>query len=319
MNILITGVCGFIGFSLAEELMKTKNTIIGVDNINNYYSKKLKQKRLSILKKKKNFKFILADINNYKKIVKETKKIKIDIIFNFAAQAGVRYAVKNPKSYIHSNVEGFKNLIKFALYKKPKKFIFASSSSVYGDAKKYPVKEDDSLNPKNLYAKTKKFNEEYSKKMLKNTDIKVIGLRLFTIYGEWGRPDMLILKFLKLAKQKKIFELNYNGNLYRDFTYIKSAVKLIKILSILDLKKDYDVFNICSSKPIKVIKIIDKLKISTKYQNIKNISMNKHEVYKTYGSNKKILKKIKIKNIFVPINIGVKRTINWFKKYEDLL
>ena len=155
--------------------------------------------------------------------------------------------------------------------------------------------------------------------MLKNTDIKVIGLRLFTIYGEWGRPDMLILKFLKLAKQKKIFELNYNGNLYRDFTYIKSAVKLIKILSILDLKKDYDVFNICSSKPIKVIKIIDKLKTSTKYQNIKNISMNKHEVYKTYGSNKKILKKIKIKNIFLPIHIGVQRTINWFNKYENLL
>jgi len=119
--------------------------------------------------------------------------------------------------------------------------------------------------------------------------------------------------------QKKVFELNYNGNLYRDFTYIKSAIKLIKILSILDLKKDYDVFNICSSKPIKVIKIIDKLKISTKYQNIKNISMNKHEVYKTYGSNKKILKKIKIKNIFLPIHIGVQRTINWFNKYEKLL
>lgn len=319
MNILITGVCGFIGFSLAEELMKTKNKVIGVDNINNYYSKKLKKKRLSILKKKKNFKFILSDINNYKKIIKKTKKIKIDIIFNFAAQAGVRYAAKNPKSYIHSNVDGFKNLVKFVLYKKPKKFIFASSSSVYGDSKKYPVKEDDNLNPKNLYAKTKKFNEEYSKKILKNTNIKVVGLRLFTIYGEWGRPDMLILKFLKIAKQKKVFELNYRGNLYRDFTYIKSAIKLIKTLSIVDLNKNYDVFNICSSKPIKIIKIIDKLKISTKYQNIKNVSMNKHEVYKTYGSNKKILNKLKIKNIFLPINIGVKRTINWFNKYENLL
>ena len=129
--------------------------------------------------------------------------------------------------------------------------------------------------------------------MLKNTDIKVIGLRLFTIYGEWGRPDMLILKFLKHAKQKKIFELNHNGNLYRDFTYIKPAVKLIKNLSILNPKKNYDIFNICSSKPIKVKKIIDKLKKLTNYHNIKNITMNKHEVYKTYGSNKKILKKVK--------------------------
>jgi UDP-glucuronate 4-epimerase len=319
MNILITGACGFIGFSLAQELMKTKNKIIGVDNINNYYSKKLKRKRLSILKKKKNFKFILADINDYKKLVKETKKIKIDIIFNFAAQAGVRYAAKNPKSYIHSNVDGFKSVIKFVLYKKPKKFIFASSSSVYGDANKYPVEEDDALYPKNLYAKTKKFNEEYSKKILKNTDIKVIGLRLFTIYGEWGRPDMLIIKFLKLAKQKKFFELNYNGNLYRDFTYIKSAVKLIKNLSILNPKKNYDLFNICSSKPIKIIKIIDRLKKLTNYHNIKNISMNKYEVYKTYGSNKKILKKVKIKNVFVPINVGVNRTFDWFKKYKNLL
>ena len=319
MNILITGVCGFIGFSLADELLKSKNNIYGVDNINNYYSKKLKKKRLSILKNKKNFKFIFSDINNYKKIIKETENIKIDIIFHFAAQAGVRYAAKNPKSYYHSNVDGFKKIINFAHYKKPKKFIFASSSSVYGDAKKYPVKEEDNLDPKNLYAKTKKFNEEYSKKIFKNTAIKVIALRLFTIYGEWGRPDMLILKFLKLAKQQKPFELNYKGNLYRDFTYIKSAIKIIKILSKLDFKKNYQIFNICSSKPIKVMDIIVMLKKLTKYKNIKNISMNKHEVYKTYGANKKIITKTKVKKIFIPIGVGVKRTFNWYKKYEDLI
>jgi len=319
MNILITGVCGFIGFSLAEELMKTKNKIIGVDNINNYYSKKLKKKRLSILKKKKNFKFFLEDINNYKKLVRETKKIKIDIIFNFAAQAGVRYAAKNPKSYIHSNVDGFKSLIKFALYKKPKKFIFASSSSVYGDAKKYPVKENDNLNPKNLYAKTKKFNEDYAEKKFKETNIKVIGLRLFTIYGEWGRPDMLILKFLKLANQNKQFELNFEGNMYRDFTYIKSAIKMIKPLIKLKIKKKYQIFNICSSKPVKVNDIVKNLKEITKYKKIKNISMNKHEVYKTYGSNQKILRKVNLKNSFLPINKGVKKTFNWFLKYKKII
>jgi UDP-glucuronate 4-epimerase len=319
MNILITGVCGFIGFSLAEELMKTKNKIIGVDNINNYYSKKLKKKRLSILKKKKNFKFILADINNYKKLVKETKKIKIDIIFNFAAQAGVRYAAKNPKSYIHSNVDGFKNLIKFVLYKKPEKFIFASSSSVYGDAKKYPVKENDNLNPKNLYAKTKKFNEDYAEKKFKDTNIKVIGLRLFTIYGEWGRPDMLILKFLKLANHNKQFELNFGGNMYRDFTYIKSAIKMIKPLIKLKTKKKYQIFNICSSNPVKVNDIVESLKKFTNFKKIKNISMNKHEVYKTYGSNQKILRKINLKKNFLQINKGVKKTFNWFLKYKKII
>ena len=319
MNILITGVCGFVGFSLAEELLKSKNNIIGVDNINNYYSKKLKKKRLSILKKSKNFKFIFTDINNYKKIIKETKKTNIDIIFNFAAQAGVRYAVKNPRSYYHSNVDGFKNFLKFVIDKNPKKFIFASSSSVYGDATKYPVKENSKLKPKNLYAKTKKFNEEYAKKIFKDSDIKVIGLRLFTIYGEWGRPDMLILKFLKLAEQKKQFELNFKGNMYRDFTYIKSAIKIIKCLIRLDTSKKYQIFNICSSKPVKVFDIIESLKKITKYDNIKNISMNKSEVYKTYGSNAKILNKIQSKNNFLSINNGIKKTFDWFKKYKKLV
>ena len=319
MNILITGVCGFVGFSLAEELLKSNINIIGVDNINNYYSKVLKKKRLSILKEKKNFQFILCDINNYKKITNKTKKINIDIIFNFAAQAGVRYAAKNPKSYYHSNVDGFKNLIKFVKYKNPKKFIFASSSSVYGDEKKYPVKENNRLKPKNLYAKTKKFNEDYAKKKFKNTNIKVIGLRLFTIYGEWGRPDMLILKFLKLANQNKQFELNFEGNMYRDFTYIKSAIKMIKPLIKLKIKKKYQIFNICSSKPVKVNDIVKNLKEITKYKKIKNISMNKHEVYKTYGSNQKILKKINLKNSFLPINKGVKKTFNWFLKYKKII
>ena len=319
MNILITGICGFIGFSLAEELLKNKNNIIGVDNINNYYSKKLKKKRLAILKKNKNFKFILSDINNYKKILKETEKYNIDIIFNFAAQAGVRYAVKNPKSYYHSNVRGFKNFLNFVINKNPKKFIFASSSSVYGDAKKYPVKENTKLNPKNLYAKTKKFNEDYAKEKLKYTNIKVIGLRLFTIYGEWGRPDMLILKFLKTAEQKKVFELNYNGDLYRDFTHIKFAVRIIKSLIKLKITKKYQIFNICSSKPVKVLNIITKLKQITKYKNIKNISMNKHEVYRTYGSNHKVIKKTKMRGNILPINRGIEKTYEWFQRYKKLI
>ena len=319
MNILITGVCGFVGFSLAEELLKHNKNIIGVDNINGYYSKKLKKKRLSILKKKKNFQFILTDINNYKKIIEKTKKIKIDIIFNFAAQAGVRYAARNPRSYYHSNVEGFKNFIKFVICKNPSKFIFASSSSVYGDAKKYPVKENTRLKPKNLYAKTKKFNEDYAKSKFKNTDVKVIGLRLFTIYGEWGRPDMLILKFLKLADQNKQFELNFKGNMYRDFTYIKSVLRMITPLIKLKIKKKYQIFNVCSSKPVKVNDIVENLKKITKYKKIKNVSMNKHEVYKTYGSNQKILKRINLKNVFLPINKGVKKTFNWFLKYKKII
>ncbi len=320
MNILLTGVCGFIGFSLSKELLKnSKNNIYGVDNINRYYSRKLKKKRLEILNKKKNFNFIYSDINEEKKILKKLKNINIDIIFHFAAQAGVRYAVINPKSYIHSNVEGFKKILKIVLIKKPKKFIFASSSSVYGDAAKYPVIEESKLKPKNLYAKTKKFNEDYAYKILKKTKIKTIALRLFTIYGEWGRPDMLIFKFLDKVKNNKKFQLNNNGNMFRDFTYISSAVNLIKKIITFKPKKNFEIFNICSSSPIKVIDIIKYLEKRTKFKKIENISMNKLEVYKTYGENKKILKQMKIKKQFLSIETGLKKTFEWYKRNSHFI
>jgi UDP-glucuronate 4-epimerase len=321
MNILLTGCCGFIGYSVAQNLLKQKNIyLFGVDNINNYYSKNLKKKRLKLLQNNKNFLFIQTDINNKKKILKKISSQKIDCILHFAAQAGVRYAVKNPKSYIHSNVNGFKSIISIVKKIEPKSFIFASSSSVYGDAKKYPVTENDKMKPKNLYAKTKKFNEIFAFNELKKTKTKIIGLRLFTIYGEWGRPDMLIFKFLDYAKKKKIFELNNNGEMFRDFTYIKPAVKIIQKLIFFNHKKNFNIFNICSSQPIKVSSVIKKLATISKFSKIKKVPMNKLEVFKTYGSNKKVIKYLNIKNKnFLNFNLGLKQTANWFKKFHHLI
>jgi len=320
MNILITGAAGFIGFSLAQKLLKSKkSTVFGIDNLNNYYSQKLKKKRIAILNKNKNFNFIKSDINHYSKIIKKLKKVDIDLIFHFAAQAGVRYSVQNPKSYIHSNKTGFVNFLKVVKEKNPLKFIYASSSSIYGDAKKFPVSEKSKLNPKNLYARTKRFNESYVIKKLRNTKIKVLGLRLFTIYGEWGRPDMLILKFLECSKKNKIFELNNKGDHYRDFTYIHSAIKLILKITNIQQKKQFEIYNICSSRPVKVALIIKDLKKFTRFKKIKNVPVNKLEVYKTYGDNSKILNKVGKNFKFVKIKKGTKKTYNWFKKFGEFI
>ena len=190
-KILITGIAGFIGFSLAKKLLEKNNLqIIGIDNLNTYYSKKLKHKRLQILKKNKNFKFYKLDLINKEKLELLFKKNKFLAVFNFAAQAGVRYSYENPKSYTDSNIIGFINLIQVIKDYKIKKFIFASSSSVYGDEKPFPKSETSELNPINLYSLSKLSNEQFARSMSKLMNAKIIGLRFFTIYGPWGRPDM---------------------------------------------------------------------------------------------------------------------------------
>ena len=162
MNILITGCAGFIGYSLATKLLKKNNYFIyGIDNLNKFYSVKLKKKRLSLLARKKNFKFFKFDISNKKKIENIFNQNKFDIIFNFAAQAGVRYVLSNPEKFIKSNILGFHNLLDVSKKHKIKTFFYASSSSVYGDKNNYPVSEQSTLNPKNIYGISKKFNEEY--------------------------------------------------------------------------------------------------------------------------------------------------------------
>ena len=189
---------------------------------------------------------------------------------------------------------------------------YASSSSVYGDSKSFPLKENLILNPKNLYAKTKIKNEKDAKKFAKFYGKKIIGLRFFTVYGEWGRPDMLILKMLTCMDKNKHFELNNFGDHYRDFTYIEDVIKIL-ILLINKKKFNYSIYNICSSKPIFIKKAVNQFKKITKYNFIKNIKKNKLDVYKTYGDNKKIINLVKIKK-FTQFKKGLINTINWYKK-----
>ena len=317
-KILITGAAGFIGFSLCKKLLNNKNNeIIGIDNLNSYYSVKLKKERIKELKYKKNFRFFKLDLLEKSKLNDLFKKMKFKIVYNFAAQAGVRYSFENPESYINSNIIGFNNILNLIMKFKIKKFFFASSSSVYGDIGPFPKKENSKLNTLNTYSLSKLSNEIIAKSSSTQSKTQIIGLRFFSIYGEWGRPDMLILKYLLAAKNKKNFELFNYGNHYRDFTYIDDAIQMVLKLSISKINKKFDIFNICSSKPIRIteiLKIINSLNIKTK---VTKKPMHSADVFKTYGDNskvKKIVKKLNLTNY----KIGVPNTVKWYKKNKHL-
>ena len=253
-----------------------------------YYSVFYKKKRLSFLKDKKNFQFHKIDISNFKKLEGVFKKNKFDFVINLAAQAGVRYSISNPKEYMYSNILGFFNIIELSRIYKIKKIYYASSSSVYGESKKFPIKETTITHPKNIYSLSKKNNEEIAEIYSRYYNIQFIGFRFFTIYGEWGRPDMLILKYILKCANKDTFYLNNYGNHYRDFTYVKDVVENILILTGKKIRKRHEIFNICSNNPVSIKWVLDK--ISKEFGAPKIIKKPKQnaDVYKTHGNNKKI-------------------------------
>ena len=313
MTILITGAAGFIGNNFCIDFAnKFKNTkIISIDNINSYYSKKIKFNRLKRLKNFKNVKFFKIDLKNKLKLEKLFKKYKFNEVYNFAAQAGVRYSEKNPHAYIDSNITGFLNLIKLSKNSNVKKFFFASSSSVYGDSKRFPLSENEGLHPKNFYGITKKLNEDIAKRFFEDYKFKSVGLRFFTVFGEWGRPDMFLTKYLNAAYNKKIFYLNNYGDHIRDFTYMNDVTDLIIKLRKRKIEGS-DIYNICSNKPIHLKKVIKLLNPDTPIVKIKKLGFQKADVFKTHGNNNKIKKKTNFKK-FTNFNFALSKTHEWFK------
>ena len=203
----------------------------------------------------------------------------------------MRYSLENPQKYIDVNIHGFLNIINQTKINKIKNFIYASSSSVYGDSKKFPLKEDLHLNPKNIYGLSKKLNEQIAQIYSNQFNINCIGLRFFTIYGDWGRPDMFMLKLFKAYLGKKTFYLNNFGNHKRDFTYIHDVTAaLYKIIK--KIKKGHQILNICSNRPIKILDIINHFKKN--YINVKLTKMHRADVKDTHGSNKELKELIKI-------------------------
>jgi UDP-glucuronate 4-epimerase len=313
MKILITGSAGFIGYHFAKYFLKKNIKVIGIDNLNNYYSTKLKIIRLSILKKNKNFIFYKKDVIDYKSLKKIFSNHNITLIYHFAAQAGVRYSILHPRKYLDSNIKGFFNILEMCKDFGIKKLYYASSSSVYGDLKTFPVNENIYTKPKNFYSFSKKTNEDMAEIYSKLYKFKAIGLRFFTVFGEFGRPDMFIFKLLDCFYKKKLFKLNNYGNHTRDFTYINDAVNMVAKIKVKNIRL-HEIFNVCSNRPINLKKIIQIIYNYSGLPKIKKVSFQQADSLKTHGDNFKILKNTKFKN-FTNINLALKNTIHWYKNY----
>lgn len=326
--ILITGSAGFIGYHVAKFFLNKKFNIVGIDNINNYYDTDLKRDRIKDLKKNKKFIFYKIDISKETQLKKIFKKYKFKYVIHLAAQAGVRYSLKYPKSYITSNIVGFFNILNLSKEINVKHLIYASSSSVYGINEKYPFSESHQVDhPIQIYAATKRSNELMAHSYSALYNLKTTGLRFFTVYGPWGRPDMAIYKFTdSLLNRKTIYLYNYGKN-SRDYTYIDDAV--LAIYKIFSSKKKYhnskintgnsvfpyEVFNIGNNKKIcttKIIKILED--ISGKKANLKKIKYQPGEVLNTHSSTKKAYDFFKFKST-IPAKIGIERFFKWYVKY----
>ena len=330
-NIFVTGCAGFIGFHFCNKLLSENYFVIGIDNLNDYYDVKLKKSRLKILNSHKNFKFYKGDIKNFNKLQKIYKKKKFNKIIHLAAQPGVNYSFINPKSYIDNNLTGFSNILELARKIKCKHLLFASSSSVYGLNKKFPLKEIDNVDhPISTYAATKRSNELMAHVYSLNFGIKVTGIRFFTVYGPFGRPDMSILIFINNIFKKKKIKIYNNGNNFRDFTYIDDVVA--RLFFLLENKKSYNkaiklnympnesscnfrLINIGNSKLIKMtnlIKIIEKkLNLKAKKQYLPKL---RGDLQKTFADNKN-LKKMMKKFHITSYEDGIEKTINWYKDF----
>mgnify|MGYP001311805916 CR=1 FL=1 len=337
MKILITGVGGFIGFHTALRLLKQNKKVVGIDNINDFYDQKLKKDRIRILKKfsKQNFLFYKKDISKEKEIRKIFGKYKINVVINLAAQAGVRYSLKNPKEYLKSNIEGFFNIINFCKEFKVKRLVYASTSSVYGNNTQTPFKESHTADhPIQFYAATKRSNELIAHAYSSLYGMETIGLRFFTVYGPWGRPDMALFKFVKNIIKKKTIDVYNYGNHIRDFTYIDDIVNGIiltinskKIFYHKKIKKKifdpdisdckFRVLNIGSGNSttlLRYIEIIEKeLKITSKK---KYFSLQKGDIKKTLADINN-LKKFGYKPKIRP-ELGIKNFIEWYKSYYKI-
>jgi len=313
--ILITGCAGFIGFHLAQKLLKEKKKVIGIDNIDSYYSRSKKYQRLNIIKKYSNFKFLKVDLNNYNKINIVLKRYKIDLVIHLAAQPGVRISIKNPHNTLKQNLIPFINILELSRLKKVKKFIYASSSSVYGESKIYPFNEKDFQNiPVSVYGATKLSNEIIAESYSRNFNLKCVGLRFFTVYGPYGRPDMAYYSFLENLKNNKSIKVFNKGKMMRDFTFIDDVINGIMKVIQIKFKKNHDVLNIGKGKPDKLMDLITllekyyKKKFTIKYTN--NVPLG--DIKKTYSNISKAKKtinwdpKTNLKN-------GIKKFVDWYK------
>ena len=335
-NILVTGAAGFIGAALSLKLLNKGKKIVGIDNLNSYYDIKLKMNRLKNIDIQNeytgNWEFKKFDITNRKKLFNLFEVYKPSIVINLAAQAGVRYSIQNPQSYIKNNLLGFSNILEACSKYQVENLLYASSSSVYGLNKRLPFDEDQRVDhPVSLYAATKRSNELLAHSYSHIHGIPCTGLRFFTVYGPWGRPDMAPMIFSKAIIENKPIDIFNYGNMLRDFTYIDDVVNCIYLCcdkpATRDSKFDYSnslpsssfaphrIFNIGNSKPVELTKFIEILEKEIGQKAIRNFqTMQKGDVISTFAS----MENIKNWVGFEPkVNLkeGIKLFVNWYRNY----
>ena len=318
MKILITGSAGFIGYHTSLKLCQENNLIIGLDNLNEYYDVNLKKSRLSNLQKLSNFNFYKADIKDEKKINSIFKSETFDIVIHLAAKAGVQYSISHPEAYVNSNLIGFYNIINASIKNKINHLIYASSSSVYGSNKKTPFKESHQCSsPISFYAATKLANEAIAHSYSHIHGIKTTGLRFFTVYGPYGRPDMSPFIFAKAISNNEPIKIYNNGKLKRDFTYIDDAVKAIGlIVKNKPIKNNLSsLYNVGSNTPVAILDFIKLFEQSlNKKAKIQFHPLLKGDVIETYADISSLQNNFNYKPK-ISISKGVKNFINWYKTY----
>ncbi len=311
---LITGSAGFIGYHMAKHLLDSGARVVGVDDFNDYYDQSLKESRNDLLKANNNFKVYrgsISDVNLIKKIFQENT---FDIVCHLAAQAGVRYSIKNPYTYIDSNIVGFTNVINEAKNAGVKNFIYASSSSVYGVQEKTPFFEDfDTNKPISLYAATKKANEVIAHSYHHLFGMNCTGLRFFTVYGPWGRPDMAMFSFTKAILAGEAIQVFNNGEMLRDFTYIDDVVS--GVVKACEKCYPFEIFNIGNHNPVKLSYMIELLEKELAKESVKEfLPVQPGDVLSTFSDIKKS-KELLGWTPAVSIEDGVKKFIEWYKNY----
>ncbi|CUR53607.1 NAD dependent epimerase/dehydratase family protein [Serratia symbiotica] len=332
MKYLITGVAGFIGYHLAIKLLNHGHEIVGIDNLNNYYDINLKIARLNLLKNYSKFYFIKTNISNKNKILKIFNKYNFQRVIHLASQVGVRYSLKNPFSYINTNIIGYLNILEGCRYNKIEHLLYASSSSVYGLNNKLPFSTSDSSDhPISIYAITKKTNELMSHNYSYLYKIPSTGLRFFTVYGPWGRPDMALFKFTKAILEGKNIDIYNYGKMYRDFTYIDDIIEVIfrlqKIIpsihsndiindkSLINNLVPYNIYNIGNRNPIKLIKFVNILENELGIHAQKNmLPIQPGDVINTHADTSKLYNIINFEPT-IDIKKGIKFFVDWYRKF----
>jgi UDP-glucuronate 4-epimerase len=315
-KVLVTGAAGFIGMHCVRRLLARGDKVVGVDNLNDYYSVKLKRDRLKLIAHRE-FRFHRLDIADPRALRAVFDKEKPDAVLHLAAQAGVRYSLQNPAAYVQSNLVGFANLLECCRQRPPRHLVFASSSSVYGANSKLPYSEADSVDrPVSLYAATKKSNELMAHAYSHLYRLPATGLRYFTVYGPWGRPDMSPMLFAQAIMRGKPIQVFNRGDMQRDFTYIDDIVE--GTIRVLDRPAPYAIYNIGNHSPVALTEYIATLERALgKKAKLKLMPMQPGDVQSTYADTRALGKAVGFAPS-TPLAAGLQRFAGWFREYYRL-